>query len=418
MKLLILSQVFWPDTASTAQHLYDFAVEMQQAGHRVTVICSRFAYENPKEQPYTRYQRIGNDLIEIKRLRNTRFGKDFVLGRLFDFLSFNILLLFHLFKIRQHRVDAVLGMTSPPLISFIGVRFAKFKKIPFIYWTMDLQPELSIASGLIKKGSISAYVLTRLGAHIIKHSSLLITLDKYMGDYLLQKGAKKDNIAIIPVWPVLDDRYIGVHEENPYRVKHGLRGKIVIMFSGNHAYVHPLDTLLEAAKQLRNDNRFVFVFIGGGVRKKDVSQFKAMHQLENIIQLPFEPRENIHNSLGASDLQVVVLGKGQVGFTHPNKIYGAMFIGKPILYIGPPESHVIDILINHNLEGNIIVEHHQTEKLTDELLKFANLPRNEIDLIGLRNYEFAVKNFSQHILKDKMKNAVLSVCNQKEVFPK
>jgi colanic acid biosynthesis glycosyl transferase WcaI len=53
------------------------------------------------------------------------------------------------------------------------------------------------------------------------------------------------------------------------------------------------------------------------------------------MQLAYQDRSKLHLSLGASDLQVVILGDNQVGYTHPNKIYGAMFIGKPILYIGP-----------------------------------------------------------------------------------
>ena len=52
----------------------------------------------------------------------------------------------------------------------------------------------------------------------------------------------------------------------------------------------------------------------------------------------------LHLSLGSADIQVVVLGDGQVGYTHPNKVYGALFLGKPIIYIGPKESHVSDIL--------------------------------------------------------------------------
>jgi glycosyltransferase involved in cell wall biosynthesis len=118
---------------------------------------------------------------------------------------------------------------------------------------------------------------------------------------------------------------------NSFRIENHFGDKIVIMFSGNHSYVHQLDTLLEAAKLLKDNSIFLFVFVGGGVRKKDVTEFKAMHRLKNIVQLPFQPRENIHNSLGSSDIQVVILGNGLVGYTHPNKVYGAMYLGKPML---------------------------------------------------------------------------------------
>lgn len=116
--------------------------------------------------------------------------------------------------------------------------------------------------------------------------------------------------------------------------------------------------------------------------------------------MPFQPRENIHFSLGASDIQVVILGEGQVGYTHPNKIYGALYIGKPILYIGPQESHIGDIL--SNLPGNISVGHGEIEQLTEKLDSFAKKQIKEIDQIGANNQIYAENNFHPEVLKLKM----------------
>jgi glycosyltransferase involved in cell wall biosynthesis len=192
---------------------------------------------------------------------------------------------------------------------------------------------------------------------------------------------------------------------NSFRIENFFGDKVVVMYSGNHAYVHQLDTLLEAAKILKNNSRFLFVFVGGGVRKKDVTEFKAMYQLDNIIQLPFQPRENIHNSLGSSDIQVVILGDGQVGYTHPNKVYGAMYIGKPILYIGPAESHVSDLL-NYS-EGNISVQHGQSKILADKIEELFSKSWDEINSIGENNLTYANNNFHPDVLKQKMIDAII-----------
>ena len=100
--------------------------------------------------------------------------------------------------------------------------------------------------------------------------------------------------------------------------------------------------------------------------------------------MPFQPRENIHNSLGSSDIQVVILGDGQVGYTHPNKVYGALYIGKPILYIGPKQSHVGDII--DELSSNIFVEHGEVDRLVNELYHFANLKIDVLEKIGSDNW--------------------------------
>jgi hypothetical protein len=60
------------------------------------------------------------------------------------------------------------------------------------------------------------------------------------------------------------------HSENLFRKEQGWEGKFVVMYSGNHSLVHPLDTILDAAEALKDDDRFVFAFIGGGKGKKAI----------------------------------------------------------------------------------------------------------------------------------------------------
>ena len=145
---------------------------------------------------------------------------------------------------------------------------------------------------------------------------------------------------------------------------------------------------------------------GGGVRKKEVTLYKSKHQLKNIVQHEFQPRSSFHISIAASDIQVVVLGEGQVGFTHPNKVYGAMFLGKPILYIGPSSSHVADIL--NQLENNVMVRHDEVDLLVSQLLLFANLSEDQVTTLGRNNLEYAKQHFSPDYLLDKMVDAVES----------
>jgi len=176
------------------------------------------------------------------------------------------------------------------------------------------------------------------------------------------------------------------------------------MYSGNHAIVHPLDTLLEAIRQLKDDKRFLFVFIGGGVRKKDVTCFKHEHHLNNILQIPYQEREKIHLSLSAADVHVVIHGNGCTGYTHPNKIYGAMFVGRPVLYIGPRPSHITDIL--ERCHGNLSVEHSQVEKLAVLLRAFGGIAYAEQVKIGARNKEFVEANLDKKNLIGKIISAV------------
>ena len=390
MKILIISQVFWPDTASVSQHLTDLAEELVRRKHEVFVLTSRKGYENPSI--LYKWKEI-HEGVTIDRIWQTGFSKSSMIGRMINFLSFNLILFCRLLFLRKRQYKTIIGLTSPPLVSFFGVIIAKLKDSKFCYWTMDLQPELAIASGYLKKESIMAKLLLHLGNYIFKEAELIMTLDRYMADYIVQRGVSKEKIRINPVWPVMNDIYKDPVSDNPFRSEHKLKDKIVIMYSGNHAVVHPLDTLLKAAIMLKDDNRFIFVFIGGGVRKTDVTRMKTEYNLTNILQLPYQEREKIHLSLGAADIHIVILGNGCTGFTHPNKIYGAMFIGRPIVYIGPKPSHITDIIAA--CPGNIGVEHGQVENLVEKFLLFADKSVEERIIIGLNNMEYANKNFGK-----------------------
>jgi len=404
MKILAISQVYWPDTASVSQHLTDILENLASRGHNVSVISSQRDYENPSIKYADK--EIHNS-IRIFRISSTGFGKKNKLSRIIDFISFNIALVIKLIYYPSKNLDAIIGLTAPPMVSYIGAKYAKLKAVKFIYWTMDLQPELSIVAGYMKKGGKVANALEIMGDYIFNNSDLIITLDTYMKSHISNRVHIKSNIEIVPVWPVMKEVYDGRREENPFRIDHRFKDKIVVMYSGNHSVMHPITTLLVTAASLIKDKRFLFVHIGGGVRLIEVKDFKASHNLDNIIILPYQPRELIHLSLGAADIQVVCLGDGSVGYTHPNKIYGAMFIGKPILYIGPKESHVTDCI--NQIEGNISVKHGKAAALTEKLIEFANKSEIERCIIGRNNRNYAENTFSPDVLINKMARKIEKV---------
>ena len=407
-KILIISQVFWPDTSSVSQHVTDLAEELSLRNRMVDVLTSNSAYENPKI--FYPNQEIYKG-INIERLRHTNFGKSSKIGRIIDFLTFNIHIFFKLLVLTNKSYDLLVGLTAPPLLSFFGLIVSKIKKIKFFYWTMDLQPELAIAAGYLKREGLITKVLFHLGDYIFKRSELIITLDKYMAEHIIKRGGAQKNIKIVPVWPVMYEVYEGDRLKNPFRLEYSFGNKIVIMYSGNHSVMHPLDTLLNAALKLKDDFRFIFVFIGGGVRRQDVKNFKTKNKLTNILQLPYQPRDKIHLSLGSADVHVVIQGNGCTGYTHPNKIYGAMYIGRPILYIGPKSTHITDVL--DNCPGNIMLEHGQVDLLVNQLILLAHMDHYKLNRIGRRNQEFAQQYFTKDKLIDKIISEINSLVSSK-----
>ncbi len=397
MRILLLTQAFYPDTVSVSQHAEDLAIALAERGYELDVYTSRYTYEKniELEEKFLVYKNIN-----VYRIRPTKFSKKSYLGRIINFLSFNVLLLFKILFSKKGKYDMIIGMTLPPFISAIGALGAKIKKAKFAFWMMDVQPGISIGSGLFKEKSIVARMMQATANYIGHNSDIIFALDRFMKDHLIDHSIEADKIKVVPVWPAMSEIYSGARMENPFRIEHGFGDKIVVMYSGNHAVMHPVDTILQAALLLKDNPDFLFVFIGGGVRVKDVTDFKNKHSLDNIKQLPFQPREIIHLSLGSADLQLVILGEGQVGYTHPNKVYGAIFIGKPIVYIGPNNSHVTDI--TKRIDGNIEVEHGEAKQLSEKLIAFVEQGEAHWQRVGERNLEYAKEHFMPEKLKAEM----------------
>lgn len=362
-KIVIVSQVFVPDPASVGQHMADVAFEMARRGHAVTVFASARGYENPTIR-YPLHETIRG--VDVHRFDRASFGKRSIFTRVVGVLSFMSQTFVRL--LREPNVDAIFFSTSPPLIGFVVAIVALLRRIPIAYWAMDLNPDQLIAMRKIGPRSPIAWLLERVNRFILRQSELVVALDRFMADRLSYRAPLQDRMLVMPPWPhedhlggdtcsvsppLADAHLPPPPTDNSFRQAHGLTGKFVIMYSGNHSPSNPLDTLLAASLAFAGDDDVRFVFVGGGIAKKDVDAHVARHGLKNVLSLPYQPIEALRHSLSAADVHVVSLGDEMVGIIHPCKIYGAMAVGRPILYLGPRPSHVTDLLDAHGIGWSV-----------------------------------------------------------------
>ena len=346
--LLVFSQTFVPDPAAVGQHVADVAFEMGRRGHRVVVYTSRHGYENPDVEYPARETRDG---VEIRRLGMSSFGKRNLLTRALGTLTFSLQCL--VLALVTPRLGGIFFSTSPPLIGAFAAVAGIFRRVPIAYWAMDLNPDQLIAMGKIGPRSLVARVLERVNRFILRQSALVVALDRFMADRLQARGIDPAKMVVIPPWSHEDRMEVPSREQNPFRAAHGLSGKTVIMYSGNHSPANPLRTLLDAAVRFKADDAVRFLFVGGGLLKKEVDTTIGDHALTNALSLPYQPLESLGNSLGAADVHVVSLGENMIGIIHPCKIYGAMAVGRPVLFLGPRPSHVSDLLDRHEIGWHV-----------------------------------------------------------------
>jgi colanic acid biosynthesis glycosyl transferase WcaI len=340
MKFLLLNQTFFPDVASTAQHLTDLALGLVARGHQVTVVTSRRAYDHPETQFTTNETWRG---ICIYRVESTGFGKGAKWRRAADFASFLLRCAWRL--IRLPKYDVVVALTSPPLISFLGAWLAKLHRSRFLYWVMDFNPDEAIAAGWLRPDSLAAGLLDRMSRFSLRQANRVIALDRFMRDRIVAKGIPPTKVVIIPPWSHDTEVKFDPEGRQRFRTAHGLDGRFVVMYSGNHSPCHPLETLLAAARQFGADPGIAFCFVGGGSEFRKIQRMVAgPRPAPNILCLPYQPLDQLAGSLSAADLHVVVMGNSFVGLVHPCKIYNILSVAAPVLYIGPRPSHLSEIL--------------------------------------------------------------------------
>jgi hypothetical protein len=338
MRILVLNQAFYPDVVSTAQHAADLAAGLTDAGHSVTAVASRRAYDSPS-QLFAARESWHN--VTILRVPSTALGKSALWRRAVDFASFLLACIFRLALLP--RFDVVIAMTSPPLIGVLAALFVRIKGGALVSWIMDLNPDEAVAAGALRGNSLVAGGLSRLLSFSLSASPGVVVMDRFMRDRVLSKGVPATRVSILPPWahsPVV--RY-DADGRDRFRGVYGLTGKFVVMYSGNHSPCHPLDTILQAALAMRAETDVAFVFIGGGSEFKKLVEFAERHALRNIRYLPYQPLETLADSLSAADMHLVVMGEPFVGIVHPCKIYNALAVGSPCLYIGPLASHVTEL---------------------------------------------------------------------------
>jgi glycosyltransferase involved in cell wall biosynthesis len=341
LTILLLNQAFYPDVVSSGQHASDLAVRLAALGHQVIVVSSDRAYDDPSRR-FTSSETWNG--VQIRRVATLGLGKRSKWTRGIDFGSFLICCLLQL--ARLPKVDVAVAMTSPPLIAFIAALFVACRGGKLVYWVLDLNPDEAIAAGWLRQNSGIARILNRISLYTFHHSARIVVLDRFMKARVLEKGVDPAVVQVIPPWSHDGAIQRDIEGRAEFRRIHGLEGKFVVMYSGNHSPCHPLASLVEAAGRLKDEPGIVFCFVGGGSEHAKVRAATTARGLQNVLCLPYQPIARLAASLSAADLHAVVMGDPFVGIVHPCKIYNILQLGLPVLYIGPSQGHIPDMIPN------------------------------------------------------------------------
>ena len=398
--LLIISQVYVPDPASVGQHIADVAKEMARRGWRVVVYTSARGYDDPGQR-YPRREFL--DGVDVRRLPFSSFGKSSIAVRLLAQASFMVQAIAR--GVFTRGLGLVLVSTSPPFAGFGGAMLAWIRRIPLVWWVMDLNPDQMVVAGKLSPHSVLTRLFDWMNRVTLRRSRAVVVLDRFMRERVLAKLNVPDKLHVLPPWPHDDVLKPMPSRPNTFREENGFGDAFVVMYSGNHGIQNPLETLLNTARFFEDRKDLLFVFIGGGAGKQQITR-RIAEGAPNVRSLPFQPLARIGQSLSAADVHVVSLGNDAVGIIHPCKIYGAMAIGRPTLFFGPAESHVGDIFKTGDI-GRIIA-HGDVPASIAAILALQTLSDDDRDAMGRRATRLVSESFASARLRNQFCDILLA----------
>jgi len=384
----------------------DLAATLARRGQHVVVLTADRGYDDPS-RAYPRRE-TSADGVHVRRLAATSFGKSTLTRRALAIASYMTQVLIVLIGLRD--LDAIVFSTSPPFVGVIAALIGELRRVPTVFWAMDLNPDQLIALGKLAPDSTLARVFRTCNRFFLHRAARVVALDTVMARRLVAAGAPADRTTVTPPWSPDDDLAPVPREQNVFRRTHGLEQKTVVMYSGNHTPSNPLRTLLDAAVRLQDVRSLRFVFVGSGLAKRDVEHYATEYALDSIVSLPYQPRESLADSLSAADIHVVSLGDAMAGIIHPCKVYGAMAVSRPILYFGPRPSHVTEIVERHG--NGWIVAHGDVDTAERVLREIAATPTDTLDRMGAAGAAAVASSLDPRVLCAAVADAVTDALAQ------
>jgi hypothetical protein len=165
-----------------------------------------------------------------------------------------------------------------------------------------------------------------------------------MASLVRERGVPDSQIHVCPNWAPEGLTLQPLETAEALRVRWGLAGKFVVAYSGNLGRVHDFSAIIPLAESLRGDTDIAFVFIGDGAQRPALAAAARAHNLPNIHFHPAQPRDQLATTLALGDVHLVTLREGCERLVFPSKLYGIAAVGRPVIFIGPPECEVARVI--------------------------------------------------------------------------
>lgn len=332
MKILLVSQYFWPETFIISELTKCIVAK----GHTIEVLTGKPNY--PDGTIYKGYSAYGcttdffEDNILVHRVPLYPRGKGGGKRLFINYLSFVLSGLFYFRRlVKTKQFDIIFVFALSPITSVIPAIYLKRRlKLPLAVWVQDLWPESVEATGFIRNRFLLNCVKILVKGIYYFSDTLLVQSRAFIPQ--ISNLAPKKEIIYYPN-SAKDDLCQPDQAVNlPDDLKQLLMSHFCVVFAGNIGTAQAVETIVTAAKQLKEIVNLKLVLVGSGSQVDWVKEKVSENKLSNLV-LPgrFPASEMPYIFSKASALLVTLKSDRIFTYTIPCKIQAYLAAGKPII---------------------------------------------------------------------------------------
>src|SRR5579864_7878650 len=298
------------------------------------------------------------------------------------------------------RPDVIIATSPQLLVALAGWWLSFARQVPFVFEVRDLWPESLTAVGLGNEDSLLHHALAAIAGFLYERADRIVVVTPAFREHLIRQWwVPEEKIAIVengvetdmfsPQTPATD---------RALRRQLGAESKFLVCYVGTMGMAHGLETLLDAADQLQQQNPSVlFLLVGEGAEKQRIKALAQARGLANVRFLDQQPREKIPAFISASDACLVLLKKTDVFKTViPTKMLEFMSCARPvILGVEGQARQIVE-----EASAGIVIEPENPDALVAAIEQLNANPELR-RAMGQKGREYIVKNFSRASTADK-----------------
>lgn len=408
MKILIISQYFWPESFK----INTIAEYLRHRGHSVDVLTGIPNYPEGKYyKGYGVFKRRREEYkgIRIKRVLLFPRGRGKSDLRLVpNYISYVLSGCIAAFNLSKNRYDTALVFgVSPITQAYPAMLLKKLGNTPICMYIYDLWPDTLFSHGL--GGRVLKKTIERECVKIYKSFDLLFITSKGFRKRLLEYGCDDEKIKYIPQW--VEKRYRPVKADGKIRRRFGLRDDdFIVMFAGNLGFAQSVETIIECAFYLKHENHIKFVFVGDGSVKQWCMNECRRKEIDNCFFLERQSADNMPGILAEADALLITLrNRDNYSLTLPGRLQSFMASGKPVIACANGEAAKV---VNEAHAG-LSCPADNAKELSERIIRMAGMSYEERNMYGINAFQYALKNFNEADLLKTIEAELASVSNIK-----